>query len=94
MAASETTITATELARNLSDILNRVKYRGERFLVERNGEAVATLEPAKALPPKGTLRDLIRLTIEAGLDEDWADDMEKVHADMNQPVPPGPDWPD
>ena len=41
----ETTITATELARNLSDILNRVRYRGERFRVERNGEVVAVLEP-------------------------------------------------
>ena len=94
MAATDTKITATELARNLSDILNRVKYKGERFVVERNGETVATLEPPRALPKTGTLRDLVRLTIEANLDEDWADDMEKVHADMNQPVPPGPDWPD
>jgi len=41
----ETTITATELARNLSDILNRVRYRGESFRVERNGEVVAEIRP-------------------------------------------------
>jgi antitoxin (DNA-binding transcriptional repressor) of toxin-antitoxin stability system len=41
-----TRITATELARNLSDILNRVKYRGEKFSVERKGEVVAIIEPA------------------------------------------------
>jgi len=43
----ETTITATELARGLSDILNRVKYKGESFRVVRNGEVVAVVEPAK-----------------------------------------------
>jgi antitoxin (DNA-binding transcriptional repressor) of toxin-antitoxin stability system len=41
-----TRITATELARNLSDILNRVRYQGETFRVERNGEVVAELKPA------------------------------------------------
>ena len=45
-----TTITATELARNLSDVLNRVRYRGESFIVERNGEVVAELRPSA--PPK------------------------------------------
>ena len=34
----ETRITPTELARSLSDVLNRVRYRGERFRIERNGE--------------------------------------------------------
>jgi prevent-host-death family protein len=43
----ETKITATELARNLSDILNRVRYKGESFRVERNGEVVAVLAPTK-----------------------------------------------
>lgn len=41
----ETTITATELARSLSDILSRVRYKGETFIVRRNGEHVATLAP-------------------------------------------------
>ena len=41
----ETTITATELSRSLSDILSRVRYKGETFIVERNGVPVATLAP-------------------------------------------------
>jgi prevent-host-death family protein len=40
-----TRITATELARNLSDVLNRVRYRGESFEIVRNGEIVAELRP-------------------------------------------------
>jgi len=44
----DTTITATELARHLSDILNRVRYKGESFRVERNGEVVAEIRPARA----------------------------------------------
>ena len=46
-APEPTKITATELARNLSDILNRVRYKGESFIVERNGEVVGELAPAK-----------------------------------------------
>lgn len=38
-------ISATELARKLGDVLSRVRYRGESFLVERNGAPVARLEP-------------------------------------------------
>ena len=46
----ETTISATELSKRLSDILNRVKYRGERFVIQRNGEAVALIFPVSAKP--------------------------------------------
>jgi prevent-host-death family protein len=52
-----TTITATELSKNLSDILNRVRYRAERFTVVRNGEPIAVLGPAD-VPSRVTLRDL------------------------------------
>jgi hypothetical protein len=33
-------ISATELARKLGDVLGRVRYRGESFIVERNGAPV------------------------------------------------------
>ena len=39
-------ITSTELSRNLSDVLNRVRYRGETFEVVRKGEVVARIAPA------------------------------------------------
>ena len=41
----ETRITAKELETHLSDILSRVRYHGERFVVERDGEPVASLGP-------------------------------------------------
>ena len=90
--AAETRISASELAHNLSDVLSRVKDQGEQFVVERNGEEVARL--VAPLPKTGTLRDLIRIMIEHPVDDQFADDLEKVHADMNQPLPPLPDWPD
>jgi prevent-host-death family protein len=46
----DTTISATELSRRMSDILNRVKYGGERFVVQRNGESIALLQPADLRP--------------------------------------------
>lgn len=45
ISTTPTEVSATELAKGLSDILNRVRYRGERFIVLRNGEAVATIGP-------------------------------------------------
>lgn len=38
-------LSATEVARNLSALINRVVYRSEEFLIERGGEAVCRLVP-------------------------------------------------
>jgi len=51
-----TTTTATELARHLSGILNRARYEDERFIIKRNGEAVAILEPI--VPQSVSLRQI------------------------------------
>jgi prevent-host-death family protein len=51
-------LTATELARNLADYLNRVAHRGERFTVVRRRKPVAELVP---LPPVRHLGDLPEL---------------------------------
>jgi prevent-host-death family protein len=55
-----TRITATELARNLSDILNRVRYKGETFVVVRNGAEVAVLR-APDPPKKMTMREFVEV---------------------------------
>lgn len=39
-------ISATEAARNFSDLVNRVYYKGETFVVERGGEPVCEISPA------------------------------------------------
>lgn len=46
----EKVISATELARRLGDVLGRIRYRGESFVIERNGVAVARLIPAAGTP--------------------------------------------
>lgn len=38
-------ITITHLARNLADIVNRVSYRGERFVILRGNRPVVELVP-------------------------------------------------
>lgn len=45
-----TEISTTELARQLSDFVNRVTWRGEEFIIMRGGKPVATLSPV----PSGT----------------------------------------
>ena len=85
----EARISATELARSLSDVLNRVRYREERFVIERNGEAVALLAPLKAGPGM-TMRQLIELLRDVpSPDDGFADDLEAVQASQ-QPVGPPP----
>ena len=87
----ETTITATELAKNLSDVLNRIRYRGERFVVERNGEPVATLAPVRA-PTGITVNELFDLVRRIGLPgEGFAPDLEAIQSE--QPKVEFPEWP-
>ena len=76
----ETRMSATELSRSLSDVLNRVRYGGEEFVIERNGEAIALLTP---LGPgrRTTMRQLVELLKEAPRPDDGiADDLETVRA--------------
>jgi len=44
---AKTRITATEAARKFSEILNRVKFKGESFIVERSGRPVCEIRPAQ-----------------------------------------------
>lgn len=87
----ETTITATELSELLSDVLNRVKDRGERFVVQRNGETVATIAPASN--SRGiTARELIALAGDLPMPGDgFADDLEAIQA--AQGLAEAPEWP-
>jgi antitoxin (DNA-binding transcriptional repressor) of toxin-antitoxin stability system len=42
---AKTHVTATEAARKFSEILNRVAYKGESFVVERSGRPVCEISP-------------------------------------------------
>ena len=86
-------ITATELARSLSDVLNRIRYRGERFIVERNGEPIATIGPSG--PAVGARwSDIVARIGHLKLpDEGFADDLEAIIAEQ-QPLEPPRAWDD
>lgn len=73
-------LTATELSRALSDVLNRVRYRGDTFEVVRNGEVIARLVPAQQ-HPCSTAGGLLRVLQNAPTrDPAFAEDLEAVQA--------------
>jgi len=84
----EQRISATELARKLGDVLARVRYRGDSFVVERNGDAVARVVPL----PEGSatsLREALAAWRAAGEPEAaFADDLERVNAADRPPQDP------
>ena len=87
----EHTLTASDLARRLSEVLSRVRDHGERFAVERNGEPVAALIPVDAAP-RVTVGELFERLRAIGLpDEDFAADLEAIQA--TQPKLASPKWP-
>jgi hypothetical protein len=83
-------ISATKLARSVSDILNRIYYRGERFVVQRGGKTVAALGP----PTSGPIPLSEVLATLAGLElpgDGFADDLEAIQT--AQPNVEVPSWP-
>ena len=54
----QTPISSTEAVRNFSELLNNIKYRGDRYTVIRGGKAAATLGPAEPSRPAATMADL------------------------------------
>jgi prevent-host-death family protein len=82
-------LSATDASRNFSEILNRVKYRGESFILERGGEPVAELRPAS--PTRFTGMDLSALLRSLPpIDEDYLRAVEEVT--LNQPAIPESPW--
>jgi antitoxin (DNA-binding transcriptional repressor) of toxin-antitoxin stability system len=77
MIIMESHISATQAARGLSDVLNRVLYRGEVFIVERGGEPICRMEPVG--PPRCTARSLMDL-LRAGPkpDPEFWDEVERI----------------
>ncbi|MDX1383079.1 MAG: hypothetical protein R3190_05500 [Thermoanaerobaculia bacterium] len=87
--ASVTRISATEAARSFSDLLNRVSYRGERFLIERSGKVVGELGPAG--PTGFKARDLLPLLKSLPeIDHEFLEAVSRVT--RNQPTLPESPW--
>jgi prevent-host-death family protein len=81
-----TRVTATEAARNFSEILNRVAD-GEEFEITRNGSPVARLTPAKSrlLSPE-RFRELMASL--PPVDEDFARDLREIRKATEPPTDP------
>ena len=89
MILVESHITSTVAARNFSDILNRVAYRGESFVVERSGRPVCRIVPVET---KGmSVREFAEVLESAPKpDPGYWDDVEKAIRD--QPSLPDVRW--
>lgn len=83
-------ISATEAARNLSDIINRIRYRGDEFIVERGGEAVCRIVPT--MPSYVTGHDLKKAFAAIPKPDHAYWDL-VADAIQTQPPPPDLPWP-
>lgn len=84
-------VTATEAARRFSDLLNRVRYAGESFVIIRGGEEIGQLVPAPPARPV-TLRGLLDILASEGApDPELADDLEAIQRE--QPALGEAPWP-
>jgi antitoxin (DNA-binding transcriptional repressor) of toxin-antitoxin stability system len=83
-----THISATELVRSLGDVLSRIRYRGESFLVERNGAPVARLEPAAGTAPSTLGSALAAWRAITMPDPAFAEDLARVNAADQPPASP------
>jgi prevent-host-death family protein len=82
-------ISATDLARRAGEVLGRVRYRGDSFIVDRNGDPVALITPVAGVST-GTAREFVEIWQAAGKRETaYADDLEAVGA---LDVPPELPW--
>jgi antitoxin (DNA-binding transcriptional repressor) of toxin-antitoxin stability system len=72
-------LTVTEVARNFSEILGRVRFKGERFILLKGGKPVAELRPAKG-PAHLRLKDLPEVL--AALPHLGADDADRFARDL------------
>jgi antitoxin (DNA-binding transcriptional repressor) of toxin-antitoxin stability system len=79
-------ISAAELARTLGDVLGRVRYRGDSFLVERSGAAVARLVPVSGAAG-GSVREALAAWRSVGMpDTEFAELLERLGAMDRPPI--------
>ena len=74
----ETSISTTEAARHLGDVLARVRHKGEHFLLTKNDQPVARLVPAQSTR-FATGAEITRALDRLPTDPEFADDLERVN---------------
>lgn len=86
----EIRISATDLARKVGEILGKVRFRRDTFVIERNGEPVARLIPT-AIGSGTALAEGLRAWRQAASDDDpgFVDVLERVNRADRVPEDPG-----
>ena len=84
----ERVISATALARRLGDVLGRIRYRGESFVIERNGVAVARLIPVGTDQHAPVAEALGRWREAGEPDPEFASTLERIGAADRAPGDP------
>jgi len=88
-------ISVTEASRNFADCVNRARYRGTSFVLEKNGCAVARIVPMVRKPERGheVAAALLKAVEDVHLSEDeatsWLHDLEQSRSSM---LPHGKPW--
>jgi antitoxin (DNA-binding transcriptional repressor) of toxin-antitoxin stability system len=67
-------VSATDAARQFSDLLDQVERDGETFVVERRGRAVASIAPAAAVSGR-TVKEVLR---SHAPDPSWARELDEL----------------
>jgi antitoxin (DNA-binding transcriptional repressor) of toxin-antitoxin stability system len=75
-----TSVSVTKMVRGFSDYVNRVAYRGERFILLKGRKPVAELRPVPAGRLLGELEDVLRSlrALNAAEAADFAADVEEA----------------
>jgi antitoxin (DNA-binding transcriptional repressor) of toxin-antitoxin stability system len=77
----ERVISATELVRTLGDVLARIRYRRESFVIERNGTPVARVLPVEPAGIDVTVGEaLANWSGTRGQDRTLGEDLARVNA--------------
>jgi len=83
-------LTATEVARHFADVLNRVAFRRESFVVVRNQRPVAELRPVPAGVRVGDLPALLASLPRLDDADAFAADLDsaRAHLAVQEPIDP------
>lgn len=86
------TLSVTEMARNFAKYINRVAFRGERFVLMRGERAVAELGPVPAGKRLDELPDLLASLPHLPADEAerFAEDLSSARSELGRVQPRDP----
>ena len=84
----ERRITATKAVRDFSKLLNAIKFRGNRYIIERRGKPVACMAPIEETKKIRTLKELKLLLEELPRLDDELDSFAKDVEDITECGPP------